>query len=117
MSTAANTSDAGSPVYHFGPHPGNPYAWDVLRPGERPPAPHSSIAGLERVLTVSYYMSLTVGGFLTGLMLYLVLFRTRGEFRPYARMLLLACLSDICYWFCEFSLQIVSPSSQRVFCG
>lgn len=97
------------PELHFGPWEMNPYAWDRPINSTRPEDQfYSRIEPLERLLNISYTISATVGGMLSFTLLYLVLFKTYGELRPYGRMLLLSCTADLCFWLCGLAVEIVS---------
>lgn len=99
---------------HFEPWAMNPYAWDVPVNSSRTEDQfYSKIWPLERLISLSYAISSTVGGLLSFTLLFLVLFRTQGELRSYSRMLLLSCFADLSFWLCGLAVEIVSKKQRH----
>ncbi|CAD5233749.1 unnamed protein product [Bursaphelenchus xylophilus] len=84
---------------HNAPCLENPYAWDIIDGNVTPfSKPYDELGSLSTFLLVNYSITSVVGGILSLLMLYLVLFKTSGALKGYQNMLLICCITDLIYW-------------------
>ncbi|CAD5210923.1 unnamed protein product [Bursaphelenchus xylophilus] len=102
-------------TFHYHPHDMNPYAWDTPLNSSFPSEiEYNSVETLESIINVLYKCSSCVGGILTFILLYLVLFRSRGELKPYSKILLLCGMSDFGYWLTDSTVQFACKINDGV---
>ncbi|CAD5233751.1 unnamed protein product [Bursaphelenchus xylophilus] len=101
---------------HTSPYSENPYAWDVPdESGDFATEAHDELGRLSTVFLINDIVTSTVGGVLSCLLLYLVLYRTTGPLKQYRQMLLICCLTDTVYWLVDNSMWMKLKQKDGVF--
>ncbi|CAD5218910.1 unnamed protein product [Bursaphelenchus okinawaensis] len=86
--------------YHPAPHKQSPYMWDFPDPitGTFPTYAYDKMDLYNKFHRANYIGIVIVGGSLSMTLFYLVVFETKGVFKPYIKMLLMCSMSDMFFW-------------------
>ncbi|CAD5232415.1 unnamed protein product [Bursaphelenchus xylophilus] len=94
----------------------NPAVWEVIDDKAiNSTEPYDELADFTLICQIIFNFAFVSGGVMSFTLLYLVLFHTTGSFKPYSRMLIMCCISDIMYWFLDHMLHQNSRQIDGVF--
>lgn len=80
----------------------NPYCWDYVHEDGRFGQDHfDEIHVFSKLDKILQKFAAVLGGFCSFLLLYLILFHSKGPLKKYSRMLLLCSICDIVYWIVD----------------